>query len=134
MTDNAVDDSEYDPSPAAWVRDQVGAIEAAGDTRAVDIMGRPVVLLTMRGAKSGRVRKVPLMRVEYEGSYAVVASKGGAPEHPVWYHNLLANPRIEFQDGTERFAAEAHLAYDARRAEWWPRCVAAFPPYAEYQG
>ena len=91
---------DYAPSPTAWVRDQVEAIEATGDTRSVHIMDRPVVLLTMLGARSGKVRKVPLMRVEHDGRYAAVASKGGAPEHPTWYANLVANPVIDLMDGT----------------------------------
>lgn len=126
-------ESSYQPSPTQWVRDQVEAIEAAGDTRAVGIMGMQVVLLTMRGARSGAIRKVPLMRVEHDGVYAAVASKGGAPEHPQWYHNLIADPAVDLQDGTEHHATLARLATPAEREQWWPRCVAAFPPYAEYQ-
>ena len=97
----------YIPSPSAWVREQVEAIEATGDTRAVSIMDRPVVMLTMRGRKTGALRKVPLMRVEHDGVYAAVASKGGAPDHPVWYRNLLAHPRITLQDGTRSWTAVA---------------------------
>jgi deazaflavin-dependent oxidoreductase (nitroreductase family) len=130
---DATADRDYDPSPTGWVREQVDAIEAAGDTRAVSVMDRPVVLLTMRGARSGRTKKVPLMRVEHQGVYAAVASKGGAPEHPQWFHNLLAHPDVTLQDGTRSWRARARLLDDAERAEWWPRCVAAYPPYAEYQ-
>lgn len=124
---------EYIPSPSAWVRKQVGTIEATGTTESVHIQHRPVVLLTMLGARSGSVRKVPLMRVEHEGTYAAVASQGGAPTHPNWYHNLKAHPEIELQDGAERFAVRARELPEAERAEWWPRCVTAFPPYADYQ-
>ena len=124
---------EYVPSPSGWVREQVEAIEAAGDTRAVSIMNRPVVMLTMRGRKSGAVRKVPLMRVEHDGVYAAVASKGGAPEHPQWYANLRAHPRITLQDGTRSWSAVAREITGSERETWWARCVAAYPPYADYQ-
>ena len=123
----------YVPSPTAWVREQVEQIEATGTTRAVSVMDRPVVLLTMRGAKSGALRKVPLMRVEHDGVYAAVASKGGAPEHPQWYANLLANPRITLQDDTRSWQAQAREISGAEREQWWERCVAAYPPYADYQ-
>ncbi|MEO7069344.1 MAG: nitroreductase family deazaflavin-dependent oxidoreductase [Nostocoides sp.] len=125
--------TDYDPSPTGWVRKQVEAIEAAGTTAAAEVMGLHVVMLTMRGAKSGRIRKVPLMRVEHDGTYAAVASKGGAPEHPVWYHNLSANPAITLQDGSRTTDVVAREISGAERAEWWPRCVAAYPPYADYQ-
>lgn len=124
---------DFAPSPTSWVRDQVAAIVAAGDTAAASIMGHHVVLLTMRGARTGRLLKVPVMRVEHDGVYAAVASKGGAPDNPQWYHNLVAHPQIEIQDGTQTRPATARLATDEERAQWWPRCVAAFPPYAEYQ-
>lgn len=123
----------YVPSPSSWVRTQVETIESSGTTRSVDIMGYPVVLLTMRGARSGAIRKVPLMRVEHDGAYVVVASKGGHPEHPEWYFNLKANPDIEFQDDTATWSVRARELSEDERAEWWPRCVEAFPPYAEYQ-
>ena len=125
-------EGEYVPSPRAWVREQVERIEAEGTTRAVHIMHRPVVLLTMRGL-SGKVRKVPLMRVEHDGVYAAVASQGGAPAHPKWYANLRKNPVIELQDGTQTWTARAREIEGAEREEWWERCVNAFPPYAEYQ-
>lgn len=118
---------------AGWVAKQLAAIDQTGDTRSVDIMDRSVVVYTVRGAKSGLLRRVPLMRVEHDGRYAAVASKGGAPEHPAWYHSMKANPQVELHDGTSHGDYVAHLADDAERAEWWPRCVAAFPPYAEYQ-
>ncbi|WP_374968559.1 nitroreductase family deazaflavin-dependent oxidoreductase [Terrabacter sp. BE26] len=124
---------EYVPSPSKWVRDQVETIERTGTTKSVDIMGLPVVMLTMRGAKSGALRKVPLMRVEHEGSFAAVASQGGAPQHPQWYHNLLVHPDIELQAGTETFPVHARELSGEEREQWWERCVAAFPNYAEYQ-
>ncbi|MBM6400241.1 nitroreductase family deazaflavin-dependent oxidoreductase [Phycicoccus sonneratiae] len=123
----------YIPSPTGWVRDQVEKIEATGDTRSVQVMDRPVVMLTMRGRKTGATRKVPLMRVEHDGTYAAVASKGGAPEHPVWYGNLQADPTITLQDGTESWTAVAREITGEEREQWWERCVAAYPPYAEYQ-
>jgi deazaflavin-dependent oxidoreductase (nitroreductase family) len=126
-------EGSYVPSPSGWVRNQVETIESTGTTDSVDIMGYPVVLLTMRGARSGAIRKVPLMRVEHEGTYVAVASKGGHPEHPEWYFNLKAHPEIELQDGTDTVAVRARELSVEERADWWPRCVAAFPPYAEYQ-
>jgi F420H(2)-dependent quinone reductase len=128
-----VTDTEYVPSPTSWVRKQVEKIEARGTTRAVSILNRPVVMLTMRGAKTGAIRKVPLMRVEHEGVYAAVASKGGAPKHPQWYANLLTNPRLTLQDDTRSWEAVAREITGTEREEWWERCVAAYPPYAEYQ-
>ncbi|HET6741561.1 MAG TPA: nitroreductase family deazaflavin-dependent oxidoreductase [Kribbella sp.] len=126
-------DDEYAPSTAGWVREQVDKVTEAGTTDVVDIRGMKVVLMTMRGAKSGKIRKVPVMRVEHDGVYAAVASLGGAPKNPVWYNNLKADPKVVLQDG------EIHGEYVAREIdgaeydEWWPRAVAAYPPYAEYQ-
>jgi deazaflavin-dependent oxidoreductase (nitroreductase family) len=120
-------------SPTGWVRGQTEKILETGDTRSVDIMGRPVVLLTTRGARSGKQRLVPLMRVEHDGVYAAVASKGGAPEHPVWYRNLRAHPDITVQDGTEVHEVTARELSGPEREEWWARSVEAYPPYAEYQ-
>jgi deazaflavin-dependent oxidoreductase (nitroreductase family) len=128
-----VTDRDYVPSPRGWVRTQVETIEATGDTGSVHVMDRPVVLMTMRGRRSGALRKVPVMRVEHEGVYAAVASQGGAPEHPKWYGNLLADPRITLQDGTRSWPAVAREVTGEERAQWWERCVAAYPPYAEYQ-
>jgi len=122
----------YVPSPSNWVREQVETIERTGTTESVHIQDRPVVLLTMNGV-TGSVRKVPLMRVEHDGRYAAVASKGGAPEHPKWYANLLKNPVIDLQDGTRTWTARARELEGPERDEWWERCVAAFPNYAEYQ-
>lgn len=126
---------EYEPSPAAWVRNQVEEYEASGGTRANTLRdtGLPVVIVTSVGAKSGKLRKTPLMRVEHDGSYALVASKGGAPEHPVWYHNLVAHPEIELQDGPEPRTMTTRLIDGEEKAAWWVRAVEAFPPYADYQ-
>jgi deazaflavin-dependent oxidoreductase (nitroreductase family) len=124
---------EYLPSPSDWVRKQVEEIERTGTTESVHIQNRPVVLLTMRGRKSGKVRKVPLMRVEHDGDFAAVASQGGAPEHPKWYRNLQAHPDIDLQVGAETWPARARELTGEEREQWWERCVAAFPPYAEYQ-
>jgi F420H(2)-dependent quinone reductase len=129
-------DGEYEPSPAAWVRDQVAEYEASGGQRANTLRdsGLPVVIVTSRGNKSGKIRKMALMRVEHDGEYALVASKGGAPDHPVWYYNLKADPKsVMLQDGPEPFAVEVRELDGAERAEWWDRAVAAYPPYAEYQ-
>ena len=130
MTSN---NDDYAPSPTGWVRDQVEKVAAAGTTEAVDIMGMKVVLLTMRGAKSGKIRKVPLMRVEHDGVYAAVASLGGAPKNPVWYYNLKADPKLTLQDGETTKEYVAREIEGAEYDEWWQRAVAAYPPYAEYQ-
>ena len=124
---------EYQPSPEQWVRDQVELYEGSGGTDGTTLRGRPVIVLTTLGAKSGRIRKTPLMRVEHDGRYAVVASKGGAPKHPVWYHNLVADPRVELQDGPVRQDMTAREVTGDERAEWWERAVEAWPDYAEYQ-
>jgi deazaflavin-dependent oxidoreductase (nitroreductase family) len=124
---------EYEPSPAQWVRDQVEEYERSGGTSGTTLRGMPVILLTTVGAKSGKLRKVPLMRVEHDGRYAAVASLGGAPQHPVWYHNVLANPRVELQDGPRKQDMTARELTGEEKAEWWERCVAAFPDYADYQ-
>ena len=130
MTPNA---DEYAPSPTDWVRTMVEKIEDAGTTDVADIIGLPVVLLTMRGARSGKIRKVPLMRVEHHGVYAAVASLGGAPKHPVWYYNLKADPKLTLQDGDVTREYVAREIEGAEYDEWWQRAVAAFPFYAEYQ-
>jgi deazaflavin-dependent oxidoreductase (nitroreductase family) len=124
---------EYEPSPTEWVRKQVEQIVASGTTEGVHIMGRPVVLMTMRGARSGKLRKVPVMRVEHDGVYAVVASRGGAPTHPAWYFNLKSSERIEMQDGRDQRAYSVRELDGAERDQWWERAVAAYPPYADYQ-
>ncbi len=125
---------EYQPSTQQWVRDQVELYESSGGTEGTTMRGLPCILLTTRGAKTGKLRKVPLMRVEHEGRYAAVASLGGAPQHPVWYHNLKANPTVELRDGTSVQVMTDREVTGAEKAQWWTRCVAAFPDYADYQG
>jgi deazaflavin-dependent oxidoreductase (nitroreductase family) len=124
---------EYEPSPAKYVRDQVETYERTEGAEGNTMMGKPVVILTTQGAKSGRIRKTPLMRVEHGGKYAVVASRGGAPEHPLWYHNVSANPQVELQDGPVKREYRAHEATGEEKALWWERAVEAWPDYAEYQ-
>jgi deazaflavin-dependent oxidoreductase (nitroreductase family) len=127
---------DYEPSPAQWVRDQVEAYERSGGKEANTLLdtGLPVIILTTRGNKTGKLRKSPLMRVEHGGEYALVASMGGAPTHPVWYHNLKAHPAdVAVQDGPEPFDVTIRELDGAERNEWWDRAVAAYPPYAEYQ-
>ncbi|MEO7397971.1 MAG: nitroreductase family deazaflavin-dependent oxidoreductase [Ilumatobacteraceae bacterium] len=124
---------EYEPSTTQWVRDQVELYESSGGTQGTDMRGMPVVILTMRGQRSGKLRKVPLMRVEHDGTYAAVASVGGAAHHPLWYHNLLADPHIELQDGEAKHDMIVRELNGDEKAQWWVRCVAAFPNYAEYQ-
>ena len=124
---------EYAPSPTGWVREQVEEVTAAGTTDAVEMRGLKVVLLTMRGAKTGKIRKVPLMRVEHNGAYVAVASLGGAPKNPVWYYNLKADPKLTLQDGGVTKEYVAREVEGAEYDEWWQRSVAAYPRYAEYQ-
>ena len=129
-------EGEYEPSPQQWVRDQVEEYEASGGQRANTLLdtGLPVIIVTTRGNRTGKLRKTPLMRVEHNGEYALVASKGGAPTHPVWYYNLTADPEaVTIQDGPEPFDARVREVTGEEREKWWPRAVAAFPPYAEYQ-
>ena len=129
-------DGEYEPSPWEWVRDQVETYERTGGREANTLRdtGLPIIVLTTLGNKTGRVRKTPLMRVEHDGEYALVASMGGAPKHPVWYFNLKAHPDdVVIQDGPEPFAADIREITGDERAQWWERAVAAYPPYAEYQ-
>lgn len=127
---------EYAPSPWDWVREQVAEYEASGGTRANTLMdtGMPIIVVTTRGAKSGKLRKNPVMKVEHGGEYALVASKGGAPTQPEWYYNLLAHPdEVVLQDGPEPVAVTIREITGDEKAEWWERAVAAYPPYAEYQ-
>jgi deazaflavin-dependent oxidoreductase (nitroreductase family) len=124
---------EYEPSPARWARDQAELYERSGGTEGTELNGRPVVILTSVGAKTGKLRKTPLMRVEYQGQYAVVAPLGGAPHNPVWYHNLIANPLVELQDGPVKKEYRAREVSGAEREIWWERAVAAWPDYAAYQ-
>ncbi len=129
-------EGEYEPSPAQWVRDQVETYERTGGSEANTLLdtGMPVIIVTTRGNQSGKLRKTPLMKVEHEGEYALVASKGGAPTHPVWYHNLKADPdAVTIQDGPEPFDAAVREISGDERVAWWDRAVAAYPPYAEYQ-
>ncbi len=129
-------EGEYEPSPAQWVREQVEEYERSGGTRANTLgdTGLPIVIVTTRGHRSGRIRKSPVMRVEHDGEYAIVASKGGAPEHPQWYDNLRADPKaVMIQDGPEPFEVEVRELEGDERELWWRRAVAAYPPYAEYQ-
>jgi F420H(2)-dependent quinone reductase len=120
-------------SPTEWVREQTERILAQGTTDGVEVMDRPVVLFTTTGAKSGKKRYVPLMRVEENGRYAMVASKGGDPQHPSWYHNVKANPTVTVQDGEKVFTLTAREIDGAEREHWWKLAVEAYPPYAEYQ-
>jgi deazaflavin-dependent oxidoreductase (nitroreductase family) len=127
---------EYEPSPAQWVRDQVEAYESSGGERGNTLLdtGLPVVIVTTRGNKSGKIRKTPLMRVEHGGEYALVASVGGGPRHPVWYYNLKADPEaVTIQDGPTPFDARVREVTGNEKAVWWQRAVAAYPPYADYQ-
>jgi deazaflavin-dependent oxidoreductase (nitroreductase family) len=124
---------EYEPSREQFVRDQVELYERSGGTEGTTMRGLPVIVLTSRGAKSGKIRKTPLMRVEHDGRYAVVASLGGAPKHPTWYHNLRADPHVELQDGPVKQDMTARELSGEERSQWWDRAVAAFPDYAEYQ-
>jgi F420H(2)-dependent quinone reductase len=124
---------EYEPSTSDWARENAEQYMTSGGTEGTELKGRPVILLTTIGAKSGKVRKTPLMRVEHGGEYAVVASLGGAPKHPVWYFNIKANPQVELQDGTETKDYEAREVFGDEKAVWWERAVATWPDYADYQ-
>ena len=124
---------EYAPSPWDWSRENAEKYMASGGTEGTEMKGMPVVLLTTVGAKTGKLRKTPLMRVEHDGQYAIVASLGGAPKNPVWYHNVVKNPRVELQNGTVTGDYDAREVFGDEKATWWERAVAAYPPYAEYQ-
>jgi deazaflavin-dependent oxidoreductase (nitroreductase family) len=125
--------AEVELSPVEWVQNQTKQILETGTTEGIKVQGRPIVMLTLRGAKSGKLRYTPVIRVEHDGRYAVVASKGGAPEHPTWYYNIKAHPEFALQDGTVTKDYVAREVAGAERAEWWERAVAAYPSYAEYQ-
>jgi F420H(2)-dependent quinone reductase len=129
-------EGEYEPSPEAWVREQVAEYERSGGQRANTLRdtGLPVVIVTARGRRSGKVRKFPLMRVEHDGRYALVASKGGAPEHPLWYHNLKEGPQVMVQDGARPADFVVRELSGEERQQWWARAVEAYPSYADYQG
>jgi deazaflavin-dependent oxidoreductase (nitroreductase family) len=124
---------DYEPSTSDWARENAEQYMESGGTEGTELKGKPVILLTTIGAKSGKVRKTPLMRVEHDGEYAVVASLGGAPKNPVWYYNVKKNPRVELQDGTIAGDYEAREVFDDEKAAWWERAVEAWPDYAEYQ-
>ncbi len=124
---------EYEPSPAAWVRDQVELYERSGGTEGTTLRDVPVIILTTLGVKSGKIRKSPLMKVEHDGRYAVVASLGGAPKHPVWYHNVVADPHVELQDGPTRQDLVAREVTGDEKAFWWEQAVKVWPDYADYQ-
>jgi deazaflavin-dependent oxidoreductase (nitroreductase family) len=126
---------EYEPSAWNWVREQVDAYERSDGREANTFAdtGLPIVVITTRGNKSGKVRKMALMRVEHGGEYALVASVGGAPHNPVWYYNLVADPHVVIQDGAERFDATVREVSGEERATWWERAVAAYPDYEVYQ-
>ena len=127
MTDNV------ELSPTDWVREQTERILQQGTTDGVEVLDRPIVLFTTTGAKSGKQRYVPLMRVEKDGRYAMIASKGGDPAHPSWYFNVKANPAVTMQDGDKVVALTAREVEGAEREQWWDLAVEAYPPYAEYQ-
>jgi deazaflavin-dependent oxidoreductase (nitroreductase family) len=124
---------EYEPSTRAWVRNQVERYESSGGTEGTTLRGMPVVILTTLGAKSGKIRKIPLMRVEHHGDYAVVASLGGAPKNPIWYFNVLGHPHVEVQDGQQKWDMTAREVTGDEKALWWKRAVEAYPDYENYQ-
>ena len=129
-------DGEYEPSAWDWVRDQVATYEQSGGKEGTTFLdtGLPVVVVTMRGHRSGKVRKTPVMRVEHGGEYAIVASKGGDPKHPEWYYNLVSHPdEVRLQDGPDIFDVTVRQVEGDERRQWWDRAVAAYPDYAAYQ-
>jgi deazaflavin-dependent oxidoreductase (nitroreductase family) len=126
-------EGDYEASPWDLIADQVQQYEESGGRRGNTLEGKPVVILTTRGAKSGKLRKTPLMRVEHDGAYAVVASMGGAPKHPVWYHNLVANPDVMLQDGSEVLDLRARQVTGDEKAEWWGHATEVWPDYDTYQ-
>lgn len=128
-----ISNTDYEPSTSDWVREQVEQIIRTGTTEGVTVKDRPIVLLTYRGVKTGKIRKQPVMRVEHEGRYAAVASMGGAPVNPKWYSCLAADPNVELQDGTVTKKYRAREVFGEEKAVWWERAVAAFPDYADYQ-
>jgi deazaflavin-dependent oxidoreductase (nitroreductase family) len=124
---------EYEPSTSDWARENAEKYMESGGTDGTELQGKPVILLTTIGAKTGKIRKTPLMRVEHDGEYAVVASLGGAPKNPVWYYNIKAHPQVELQDGPVTKDYEAREVVGDEKAPWWERAVAAWPDYANYQ-
>jgi deazaflavin-dependent oxidoreductase (nitroreductase family) len=124
---------EYKPGTLDWSNEQADTIIASGGTQGTMLSGRPIILLTTKGNKTGKLRKTPLMRVEHDGEYAVVASMGGAPKHPVWYYNIVAESHVELQDGTVTKDYTAREVFGEEKALWWERSLAAYPAYADYQ-
>jgi deazaflavin-dependent oxidoreductase (nitroreductase family) len=124
---------EYEPTPSKWVRDQVELYETSGGTKGTTLHGKPVVILTTVGHRSGKIRKAALMRVEHDGRYAIVASLGGSPKNPLWYANVLSHPQVQLQDGPNTWDMVARELTGDEKALWWVRAVEAFPPYADYQ-
>ncbi|MBF6340613.1 nitroreductase family deazaflavin-dependent oxidoreductase [Nocardia abscessus] len=124
---------EYEPSTSGWAREQAERYENSGGTKGATLQGKPIILLTTKGAKTGKLRKTPLMRVEHDGEYAVVASLGGAPKHPVWYYNIKAEPHVELRDGTVNKDYTAREVFGEEKAQWWDRAVQVWPDYANYQ-
>lgn len=126
-------EGEYEPSTSAWSRKQTEEFEASDGQKSNTLRGKPIIVLTSVGATSGKLRKNALMRVEHDGTYAVVASLGGAPKPPAWYHNVRANPHVELQDGAVRKDYMAREVSGTEYDQWWERAVAAWPDYANYQ-
>ena len=124
---------EYEPSTSDWARENAELYMASGGTEGTELKGKPVILLTTIGAKTGKIRKTPLMRVEHNGEYAVVASLGGAPKNPVWYYNIVTHPRVELQDGPDTGDYDAREVFGEEKATWWRRAVEVWPDYADYQ-
>jgi F420H(2)-dependent quinone reductase len=126
-------EGEYAPSPWDWSREQAEKYAESSGADAADMKGMPIILLTTVGAKTGKLRKTPLMRVEHNGEYACVASLGGAPKNPVWYYNIAKNPRVELQDGSDTRDYDAREVFGDEKSVWWERAVQAYPDYADYQ-
>jgi F420H(2)-dependent quinone reductase len=126
-------EGEYEPPKAEWVRKQVDEYEGSGGTSGVELRGVPTIIVTSKGARSGKLRKNPVMRVEHDGAYAAVASKGGAPENPTWYYNLVGHPLVELQDGPSKGDYNARVLDGEERSLWWDRALEVWPDYAEYQ-
>jgi F420H(2)-dependent quinone reductase len=126
-------EGEYAPSPWDWSREQADKYAESGGADAADMKGMPIILLTTVGAKTGKLRRTPLMRVEHNGEYACVASLGGAPKNPVWYYNIAKNSRVELQDGSVTQDYDAREVFGDEKAVWWERAVQAYPDYADYQ-
>jgi F420H(2)-dependent quinone reductase len=124
---------EYEPSTAHWARKQAEAYEASRGTKSASLRGRPIIVLTSIGARTGKLRKTALMRVEHDGVYAVVASLGGSAHHPVWYYNLKKNPHVELQDGATKREYVAREVTGGEKATWWQRACETWPDYARYQ-